>query len=133
MLAALSRAATADARCPTAYRNRAEAHLELGHYAEAIEDLSRAIAFDAGNAELYVLRGHGYLASDNTASALKDFARVLECRFPTVQDYRTPRWQKTVLRELARWRWATKVYGRPLELAVARRHIGLRRPQVDGL
>ena len=38
----------------------------------------RAIAFDAGNAELYVLRGHGYLASDNTASALKDFARVLE-------------------------------------------------------
>ena len=65
-------------RFPTAYRNRAEAHLELGHYAEAIEDLSRAIAFDAGNAELYVLRGHGYLASDNTASALKDFARVLE-------------------------------------------------------
>jgi anaerobic magnesium-protoporphyrin IX monomethyl ester cyclase len=64
---------------------------------------------------------------------VKDFARVLECRFPTVQDYRTPRWQKTVLRELARWRWATKVYGRPLELAAARRHIGLRQPQIDGL
>jgi radical SAM superfamily enzyme YgiQ (UPF0313 family) len=64
---------------------------------------------------------------------VKDFARVLECRFPTVQDYRTPRWQKTVLRELARWRWATKVYARPLELAVARRHIALRQPQIDGL
>ncbi len=64
---------------------------------------------------------------------VKDFARVLECRFPTVQDYRTPRWQKTMLRELARWRWATRVYARPLELAAARRHIALRQPQIDGL
>ena len=64
---------------------------------------------------------------------VRDFARVLECRFPTVQDARTPRWQKTVLRELARWRWATKVYSRPLELDLARRHIAIRQPQVESL
>ena len=51
---------------------------------------------------------------------VQDFARVLECRFPTVQDHHTPRWQKTMLRELARWRWATRVYSRPLELTLAR-------------
>jgi len=64
---------------------------------------------------------------------VKDFARVLECRFPTVQDDRTPRWQKGVLRELARWRWATKVYSRPFELDLARRHIPIGQPQVEGL
>jgi radical SAM superfamily enzyme YgiQ (UPF0313 family) len=64
---------------------------------------------------------------------VRDFARVLECRFPTVQDTRTPLWQKTMLRELARWRWATKVYSRPFELDLARRHIPLREPQMESL
>jgi hypothetical protein len=58
---------------------------------------------------------------------------VLECRFPTVQDTRTPQWQKGLLRELARWRWATKVYSRPFELDLARRHIPLQEPQVESL
>jgi hypothetical protein len=64
---------------------------------------------------------------------VRDFARVLECRFPTVQDYRTPRWQKSLLRELARWRWATGIYARPLELDLLRSRISLRQPQVEGL
>jgi anaerobic magnesium-protoporphyrin IX monomethyl ester cyclase len=64
---------------------------------------------------------------------VQDFARVLECRFPTVQDHHTPRWQKTVLRELARWRWATRVYSRPLELTLARKRIALRQPQTESL
>jgi hypothetical protein len=64
---------------------------------------------------------------------VRDFARVLECRFPTVQDARTPQWQKSLLRELARWRWATRVYSRPFELDLARRHITLREPQVESL
>lgn len=64
---------------------------------------------------------------------VRDFARVLECRFPTVQDARTPQWQKRLLRELARWRWATKTYSRPFELDLARRHITLREPQVESL
>jgi hypothetical protein len=62
-----------------------------------------------------------------------DFARVLECRFPTVQDHETPRWQKSLLREMARWRWATGLYARPYELSVARRHISIRQPQVDSI
>jgi radical SAM superfamily enzyme YgiQ (UPF0313 family) len=64
---------------------------------------------------------------------VRDFARVLECRFPTVQDAHTPRWQTGLLRELARWRWATKTYSRPYELDLARRHIPLREPQVESL
>lgn len=64
---------------------------------------------------------------------VQDFARVLECRFPTVQDHHTPRWQKTVLREMARWRWATRVYSRPIELTLARKRIALRQPQTESL
>jgi anaerobic magnesium-protoporphyrin IX monomethyl ester cyclase len=64
---------------------------------------------------------------------VQDFARVLECRFPTLQDHRTPRWQKTVLREMARWRWATRVYARPVELTLARKGIALRQPQAESL
>ncbi|HYB93442.1 MAG TPA: radical SAM protein [Vicinamibacterales bacterium] len=64
---------------------------------------------------------------------VRDFARVLECRFPTVQDHHTPGWQKSVLREMARWRWATRTYARPLELALARKGIALRQPQVESL
>lgn len=64
---------------------------------------------------------------------VRDFARVLECRFPTVQDHHTPRWQKAMLRELARWRWATGIYSRPFELTLARKHIALRQPQAESL
>jgi radical SAM superfamily enzyme YgiQ (UPF0313 family) len=81
----------------------------------------------------YVCHQDAPWLSPRTRQRVKDFARVLECRFPTVQDYRTPRWQKTVLRELARWRWATKTYAQPIELNLARRGILLRQPQTDGL
>lgn len=81
----------------------------------------------------YVCHQDAPWLSPRTRQRVKDFARVLECRFPTVQDYRTPRWQKTVLRELARWRWATKTYAQPIELNLARRSILLRQPQIDGL
>jgi radical SAM superfamily enzyme YgiQ (UPF0313 family) len=81
----------------------------------------------------YVCHQDAPWLSPRTRQRVKDFARVLECRFPTVQDYRTPRWQKSVLRELARWRWATKTYAQPIELDLARRGIHLRQPQTDGL
>ena len=64
---------------------------------------------------------------------IKDFARVLSCRFPTVQDYRTPAWGRTVLRNLARWRYATGRYDRPWELEIARRFIPLKVPQEESL
>jgi radical SAM superfamily enzyme YgiQ (UPF0313 family) len=64
---------------------------------------------------------------------VKDFATVLGCRFPTVQDYHTPAWGKATLRTLARWRYATRCYTRPLELTLARRLIPLREPQRESL
>jgi anaerobic magnesium-protoporphyrin IX monomethyl ester cyclase len=64
---------------------------------------------------------------------VRDFAEVIGCRFPTVQDARTPAWGKRVLRALASWRYASGVYARPLELALARRVIPLKRPEVEGL
>ena len=63
---------------PSAYRNRAEASSRSSQYDEAIEDLSRAIAFDATNAELYVVRGYAYLATGNTPRRIKDFSRAIE-------------------------------------------------------
>jgi radical SAM superfamily enzyme YgiQ (UPF0313 family) len=62
-----------------------------------------------------------------------DFARVLACRFPTVQDYRTPGWGKAVLRNLARWRYATGAYGRPFELELGQRLFRLRDPRAESV
>jgi len=64
---------------------------------------------------------------------VRDFATVLACRFPTVQDTRLPPWGKAALRGLAAWRWAAGAYGRPLELELARRAVRLREPQSEGL
>ena len=64
---------------------------------------------------------------------VKDFARVLACRFPTVQDARIPAPAKAVLRNLARWRYATRRYDNPWELRLARRFIRLREPQIESL
>jgi len=62
-----------------------------------------------------------------------DFANVLGCRFPTVQDATTPAWGKALLRELARWRYATGVYAKPRELDLARRVVRLRQPERDSI
>jgi radical SAM superfamily enzyme YgiQ (UPF0313 family) len=62
-----------------------------------------------------------------------DFARVLACRFPTVQDHRTPAWGKALLRNMARWRYATGNYNRPIELALGQRLLGLRDPRRESL
>lgn len=64
---------------------------------------------------------------------VRDFARVLACRFPTAQDYRTPRWAKSVLREAARWRYASNRYHNPWELDLLQRLIPLRDPQTESL
>jgi anaerobic magnesium-protoporphyrin IX monomethyl ester cyclase len=64
---------------------------------------------------------------------VKDFGRVLECRFPTVQDYRTPAWGKAILRGLAGWRYARQRYDRPWELALASRLIPLHQPKSESL
>jgi len=62
-----------------------------------------------------------------------DFARVLACRFPTVQDHRTPAWGKALLQNMARWRYATGNYNRPIELAIGQRLLGLRDPRRESI
>ncbi|HVV51847.1 MAG TPA: radical SAM protein [Polyangia bacterium] len=64
---------------------------------------------------------------------VNDFARVVACRFPTVQDARISDTGRSVLRNLARWRYATRRYDNPWELRLARRLIRLREPQREGL
>ena len=64
---------------------------------------------------------------------VKDFAKVLYCRFPTVQDHATPAWGKSILSGLASWRYVTGTYGRAWELDAARRLIPLRDPQTQSL
>lgn len=64
---------------------------------------------------------------------IDDFATVLGCRFPTVQDVRLPRWGKAVLSAAASWRWAAGAYGGPAELRALRRVLPLKRPEAEGL
>ena len=81
----------------------------------------------------YVCHQDAPWLSDRMRHRVKDFARVLACRFPTVQDYRTPRWGKSVLRGLAGWRYASDRYENPWELDLAKRWIPLREPQKESL
>jgi radical SAM superfamily enzyme YgiQ (UPF0313 family) len=64
---------------------------------------------------------------------VRDFATVLGCRFPTVQDHTLPGWGKALLKGLASWRYASGLYGHPWELALARRLLPLREPQSESL
>lgn len=64
---------------------------------------------------------------------VRDMAEVLACRFPTVQDYHTPRWGKQLLRGLAGWRYATGQYRHPVELKLARRLVALREPARESI
>ena len=64
---------------------------------------------------------------------VENFGRVLACRFPTVQDRRTPAWAKHGLRILSSWRYASGVYGFSWELELARRLTALRNPAVESI
>lgn len=64
---------------------------------------------------------------------IRDFTTVLRCRYPTVQDLRSPPWAKRGLSAVAGWRYRFRRYDRPWELELAHRLARLRRPQVSGL
>lgn len=64
---------------------------------------------------------------------IKDFARVVACRFPTAQDARLSPAGRTILRNLARWRYTTRRYGHPWELRLAQRVLRLRDPKTESL
>ena len=64
---------------------------------------------------------------------VNDFARVLACRFPTVQDDRTPRLGQDAAPVLARWRYTSGMYGRPIELALGQRLLRVHDPRSESL
>ena len=71
--------------------------------------------------------------SDRLRRRISDFVTVLRCRFPTVQDTRSPTWAKATLRGLASWRYALRRYDRPWELNASHRLIGLMDPRVTSI
>ena len=64
---------------------------------------------------------------------IRDFVTVLHCRYPTLQDTRSPEWAKWVLRAGATWRYRFGVYDRPWELAAAKRLVRLMDPRVTSI
>ena len=70
---------------------------------------------------------------DKLRQYIHDFVTVLRCRFPTVQDLRSPPWAKRSLSAMAAWRYRHRKYDRPWELNLANRLVRLRMPQVSGL
>jgi anaerobic magnesium-protoporphyrin IX monomethyl ester cyclase len=71
--------------------------------------------------------------TDKLRQHIHDFVTVLRCRFPTVQDLRSPPWAKRGLSAMAAWRYRHRRYDRPWELNLANRLVKLRMPQVSGL
>ena len=71
--------------------------------------------------------------TDRLRQRIRDFVTVLRCRFPTVQDTRTPRWGKASLRTLARWRYSLRRYDRPWELDASQRFLKLLDPRVTSI
>ena len=71
--------------------------------------------------------------SDRLRRRVRDFVTVLRCRFPTVQDTRSPDWAKRALRGMAGWRYTLRRYDRPWELEASKNLIGLLDPRVSSL
>ena len=71
--------------------------------------------------------------SDRLRKRVHDFVTVLRCRFPTVQDTRSPAWAKSALRTLAGWRYTLRRYDRPWELRASQNLIGLLDPRVSSI
>ena len=71
--------------------------------------------------------------TDRLRQRIRDFVTVLRCRFPTVQDTRTPRWGKAGLQTLARWRYSLGRYDRPWELDASQRLLKLLDPRVTSI
>ena len=71
--------------------------------------------------------------TDKLRRRIRDFVTVLGCRFPTVQDARTPPWAKAALRALASWRYKYRRYDHPWELGLSRKLVRLSNPQATSL
>jgi radical SAM superfamily enzyme YgiQ (UPF0313 family) len=71
--------------------------------------------------------------TDPLRRRIKDFVTVLTCRYPTLQDTRSPRWAKSTLRKVAALRYRLGKYDRPWELNLSRKLVRLMDPRVSSI
>lgn len=71
--------------------------------------------------------------SRKTKKLIDNFELVVASRWPTVQDIRTPRWSRLMLKALSSWRYSLRFYEYPLELQWAHSFISLRKPKRESL
>jgi anaerobic magnesium-protoporphyrin IX monomethyl ester cyclase len=71
--------------------------------------------------------------SERLRQRIRDFVTVLRCRFPTVQDTRSPAWAKRAIAGLASWRYSLGRYDRPWELAASQQLVRLLDPRVSSI
>ncbi len=64
---------------------------------------------------------------------IRSFVTVLGCRFPTIQDVRSPSWAKATLSALAYWRYRFRRYDRPWELSLSKRLVRPLDPRATGI
>jgi radical SAM superfamily enzyme YgiQ (UPF0313 family) len=70
---------------------------------------------------------------DSTRKLIDNFEMVVACRWPTVQDIHATKWSRNFLKVLGSWRYASRLYGFPVELKLAHDLIRLRRPKVESI
>jgi anaerobic magnesium-protoporphyrin IX monomethyl ester cyclase len=68
-----------------------------------------------------------------TKRRIDNFERVLNSRWPTIQDIRMPGWGRRLLQALSSWRYRLGFYALPLELRWAQEAVHLRKPKVESL
>jgi anaerobic magnesium-protoporphyrin IX monomethyl ester cyclase len=64
---------------------------------------------------------------------IDNFELVINSRWPTIQDIRLPRWGRTMLRAMSRWRYASGIYDFPFELQWAQKFVTLRKPRWESI
>jgi radical SAM superfamily enzyme YgiQ (UPF0313 family) len=64
---------------------------------------------------------------------IKGFETVMNARWPTVQDWRLPRWARWMLKGLGSWRYAMGAFDNPFELRWAQKIVRLRQPRLESL
>jgi len=70
---------------------------------------------------------------DSTRKLIDNFEMVVACRWPTVQDIQAKEWSRKLLKLLSSWRYASRLYGFPVELHLAHEFIQLRKPKVESI
>jgi radical SAM superfamily enzyme YgiQ (UPF0313 family) len=68
-----------------------------------------------------------------TKRKIDAFETVMECRWPTAQDFTMPAWARRTMQGLASWRYALGVYSWPAELKLAQQLLKPRRPKVESV